>query len=116
MREMKYIPKECSGEDSKLEGHVVMICPTFDERMDYIDQCSFQLEEDGTVKGGLSNLKSIRVSVGLSKKHYKEISLKRKDGSVEYKSFDDMAADSDMDSTLIEIAAVVMNGFKPSKN
>lgn len=113
MKTIKIVPTVCKGDDATWEGSVTLRMPTFDEKFDYLEKIQISVNEDGTVEGSQNQkLKSIREMVKLSKDHYMEIDLKSKSTKEEIKSFDDMQYVDELHSALVEIAGMMLNGFK----
>ena len=44
---VNYTPKVCQGDDAKFEGSIELKMPTFDQRFQYMEECGFELDEDG---------------------------------------------------------------------
>jgi hypothetical protein len=113
MKTIKIVPTVCKGEDATWEGSVTLRMPTFDEKFDYLEKLQVSVSEDGTVEGSQNQkLKSIREMVRLSKEHYLEVDLKSKVSKEEIKSFDDMQYVEELHGALVEIAGMMLNGFK----
>ena len=118
MKEVEYIPQSCRKADSIIEGSVKLRIPTTIERYEYMAEVGFVVNEKGEVDNSVSasNLRSIGKMITLSKPHYIAVNMKYRDGSAEFKSFDDLSTDANCDDILIEIAGLLMNGFRPTKN
>ena len=113
MKTIKIVPTVCKGDNATWEGSVTLRMPTFDEKFDYLEKIQISVNEDGTVEGSQNQkLKSIREMVKLSKDHYIEIDLKSKATKEEIKSFDEMQYVDDLHGALVEIAGMMLNGFK----
>lgn len=113
MKTVKIVPTVCKGDDATWEGSVTLRLPTFDEKFDYVERLQVHVNEDGTVEGDQSQkLKSVREMVKMSKAHYVECDLKNKSTGELIKSFDDLQYVEDLHSTMVEIAAMLLNGFK----
>lgn len=113
MKTVSFVPSVCKGDGATFEGSIVVRFPTFDEKFDYIEQLQVVVNDDGSVEGDQkAKLKSIREMVKLSAKHYVEVSLKRKADGEEFKSFDDMQYADDLHAVLVEVAGMMINGFK----
>lgn len=113
MKTIKLVPAICKGDDATWEGFVVLRLPTFDEKFDYVERMQLAIKEDGTVEGDqLAKLKSVREMVKVSKAHYVEVELKSKSTGEVVKSFDEMQYCEDLHGTMVELAAMILNGFK----
>ena len=113
MKTIKIVPTVCKGDNAAWEGFVVLRLPTFDEKFDYLERLQVTVKDDGTVEGDAhQKLKSVREMVKMSQAHYVEVSLKNKKTGEEVKSFDDIQYVEDLHSAMVEIAAMMLNGFK----
>ncbi|NBU34067.1 hypothetical protein EB118_06760 [bacterium] len=113
MKTINITPTICKGDDATWEGSVTLRLPTFDEKFDYIERLQVTVKDDGTVEGDQNQrLKSVREMVRLSKDHYKEVNLKNKKTGEEVKSFEEMQYVEDLHPTMVEISAMLLNGFK----
>lgn len=110
MREFEFIP----DSESELEGRVKLSVPSFDQRMTYLELSGFEYHPDMGLKSS-NTLKSITKMVELSKPHYLEVALKRKEDGQEFKSFEDMAYDPSCDGVLCKIAQMIAEGVRVPK-
>lgn len=110
-KKYKWVP----SDDSVLSGHVTLRVPTFNERFEYMEYSQFDIGPGEEQSTKIKQLCALRKLVDLSNKHYLEVCLKKKEDSSEIKSFDEMSLDADCDQALIEIAGLIMNGFKIPK-
>ena len=115
MKEVVYTPKACSKEGAVVNGSVKIKIPSLVERYEYISQVGFKTNSDGTLDNNLESLKSVAQMVKLSQPHYVSVDIKKTDGT-ELKSYDDLVNDPDCDEIVIEVAGMLLNGFRPSKN
>jgi len=113
MKTIKIVPTVCKGDNATWEGSVTLRLPTFDEKFDYIERLQVTVSEDGTVEGNqVQKLKSVREMVKISKDHYQEVNLKRKKTGEDVKSFEEMQYIEELHGTMVEIAGMLLNGFK----
>lgn len=113
MKTIKIVPTICKGDAATWEGSVTLRLPTFDEKFDYLERLQIKVGEDGTVEGSQNQkLRSIREMVKLSRDHYQEVDLKCKANGEHVKSFDEMQYLEDLHGALVEIAGMMLNGFK----
>lgn len=113
MKTIKIVPAICKGENAAWEGCVVLRMPTFDEKFEYVERLQVIVKDDGTVEGDqISKVKSVREMVKMSKAHYVEIDLKSKSTGEIVKSFEEMQYVEDLHSTMVEVAGLMLNGFK----
>lgn len=118
MKTIQFVPEACKaseGKEARFEGHVEIECPKFNERYELIEKAGFEMDAEGRILTGIKQLPALRKSVELSKPFVKSVALKKIEGGVEYKSFEDLEYDPDCDEVLIEIGSQVMNGFRVSK-
>lgn len=116
MREYKFTPSECLGDDSEMDGHIILTAPNMIQRYKYLSECSFETNESGEVDVSISKLEPIIKMVHLSAPHFKFVDIKSKDGKSHYKSYDDLINDSSCETIVMEACGVILGGFKPSKN
>jgi hypothetical protein len=120
MEAVKYVPSRCEGKDSKYSGHIMLVPPGICERYEYLDAIEEhdldKEDEEDKKKLYRSNMKKIRLSIELSKKHYTSVHIKRKSDGFKYESFDDLSRDPECDGILIEIGGKITAGLPPSKN
>lgn len=115
MREVEYEPKACSKEGSEIKGKVKIRVPNMIERYEYIAQVGFKANGAGELEANSESLRSIAQMVKMSESHYVSVDLKKLDGT-EIKSYAAMLDDPDCDEIMIEVAGMLLNGFKPTKN
>lgn len=119
MADIVYSPKCLDDKKAELVGTLTIRVPTFQERLKYVEEAKVDLtqrEGDDPVTVAARNTASTRVLVDLSKQHYKSIDLKEKNGDLVFKSFDEMCEDNRCDPILMEIAWLIVQGFRPAKN
>lgn len=113
MKTIKIVPAICKGDDATWEGSVTLRLPTFDEKFEYVSRLQVAVKDDGTVEGDqISKIKSVREMVKMSKEHYVEVDLKSKTNGEIIKSFDEMQYVEELHGTMVEIAGLMLNGFK----
>lgn len=115
MREIDYNPLCLQKEGALLEGQLRLSAPSLPQRMAYMEAINLKVKEDGTVDLGLANMGAIGKMLELSKGHYLSVDIKARDGSKEFKSYDEMILDPDCDDVLMEVAGVILHGLRPSK-
>ena len=93
MKSFKYIPESIKSEKSSWEGHVLL------KEVDFDSKCKV-LEEIEDLK----TLGQVRYLVKASKDFYLEVCLKKKDGSEEVKSFEEMTQTSSLHRALSDCA------------
>lgn len=111
MKTINFEPTEC--KEGKLKGHVVIDMPNYIQRLQYVKECNFQVK-DGEVSYGVNNIDALVKMIEVAKKHVKEVHLKK--GKEEFKSFDDLLDDAEMDGVVNEVAGAILNGIKLGKN
>jgi hypothetical protein len=107
MKTYKFVPDCCQGDDASFEGHVIIKKPNYDERCEMWEQVG-----DLTHENNIEQMKKMRVAVGLSKAFYVEVDLKHKETGEEFKSFDDMHAESELHEVLTDVALKLLHRFK----
>lgn len=124
MKEIEYSPtclrtKDDEGNvlpDPGIEGTVTLRVPSFLERMEYVENCQFKVDKDGNVTTGADAVRALRKMVEYSEKHYAKIALVVKDTGEKITTFQEMIHNSLCDDLIKEVATVLMNGIRPSKN
>lgn len=112
MKTIKIVPSICKGKAAKWEGSVTLRLPSFDEKFEYIERLSMEVDGEGNIQASQAKqIASVREMVKISQKHYESVDLKSKDGE-HVTSFDDMQYVEDLHAALIEIAGMMLNGFK----
>lgn len=117
MKTVKIVPSLCKQEGSAWEGHVIMRLPSFDEKMEYIQELGEDIDADGEVgsvkkESPVAKIKQIRKMVAVSAKHYQEVHLKDKTTGLLVQSFDEMQYLEELHSVLIELSGKLVEGFK----
>lgn len=128
MREFKFIPKECADHTVKkdgepdsvvpksFEGHIMLKVPTTPERYEYLENVGVTVNEDGQSVDVTSKIQRAKKTIEISEKFYLVVQLKKLDGDIEYKSFEDLSYDPDCVPILNDVASLLMEGIRPSKN
>ena len=116
MKEIKYEPECCKTADAKVKGYLVLVVPSYPQRMKYLGQIGYKVK-DGKIdfSEGDDQLNAMIQSLEIAKAHYKEIHLEKADG-VKIESYEDLEVDPDCEAVMNEVAAQVLQGFRPSPN
>lgn len=112
MKQLKFVPNECKGDDPKFTGHIMLRVPNFDEKWELLEGMGLELTPDGQVD--LSKTKSfsfVRKCVSSSKPFFAEVAIKSKEGT-EYKTFDDLSNDDETHGILMNAALATVSGMK----
>ena len=113
MKLVNVVPTICKGKAAKWEGSVTLRLPTFDEKYEYIERISIDVDDEGNVQASKAKqISGIREMVKISQKHYEKVELKHKESGELISSFEEMQYSDDMHAVLIEIAGMLLNGFK----
>ena len=112
MSEIKFVPKQCEGENATFEGFVSLKVPNFDEKYGILEHLNLEADESGDMRisTAQSEISTIRKTVALAKPFFLAVELKHKASGKEFKSFDDLSADSRGHSILMQAALSVVNG------
>lgn len=116
MREFKYVPQACKGDEAKYSGHVMVRMPTLDERYEFFETVEFKKGQQGEVIQGIENVPAMRKMCKLAEPFFKEVAVKRVSDGFEFKSYEDLSYDKDASLMIQEIAGQIMNGFNVVKN
>jgi hypothetical protein len=111
----KYVPKN-KKDGPQFEGHIMVERPSLPERYEYIDTCAFKVREDGQIETNMSQLRPMAKLIREIEPKIKEVVIKNKQSGAEYKSYQDLLVDPDCDLLVVELAGLMLNGFKPTKN
>lgn len=114
MKTVNIVPSICKGKAAKWEGSVTLRLPTFDERYEYIESLNIKATDEGEIETMTTakQIASVREMVKVSKKHYVTIDLKHKESGEEIKSFEEMQYVEDLHAVMIELATMLLRGFK----
>lgn len=113
MKQIKHIPEECTGENPRFTGHIMLKVPNFDEKWGMLDGLGLEMNDEGHVD--MAKMKSfsfIRSYVKAAKPFFAEVSIKENLSGNEYKSYEDLSADSDTHPMLMKASLVVVSGMK----
>jgi|688.fasta_scaffold651794_2 hypothetical protein len=113
MKTVTIVPTVCKGKAAKWEGSVMLRLPTFDEKYEYIERISIDVDDDGSVQASKAKqIAGVREMVKISQKHYEKVDLKHKETGEVISSFEEMQYSEEMHAVLIEVAGMLLNGFK----
>lgn len=116
MDTIKYVPEQAKGKKPIFSGYIEVTQTTFDERMMFVEECNFKMDDSGEMAETSKQIGSIRKAVSLSKQFYKSVHLKHIKDKIEYKTFDDLSYDSECAAVLAEVAGIIARGTRPGKN
>lgn len=107
-------PQATENEDgekvaSPFSGIVKIEVPRYPQRLKYIKECNFAMDEKGQVKSGMDSIDSIIKMLEIASKHVQEVNLKHKDGA-EFCTWDELQDNPMADGILNEVASAVING------
>ena len=109
--------ESCKGDNAKFSGFVEMRPPFVEERWSYLEECELDNEENEKEE----NKKEL-VKVIISKmvkhldKHVLSVGLVHKESGYKYESLDELKSDPEAVGVIIEMASMLLKGFRPSKN
>lgn len=114
-----YKPRPCresEGTKPEYTGDVVLLFPTYDERMEFIidhpEVEDFDKEPDETDKElKLIRMKFMLEAVKWSYKYYEKVDIVRVRDKKQYKSLDDLKYDPSAQIILIDIATALQGDF-----
>lgn len=110
-------PAICKNPESDYEGTVEFRPPLIEERFEYFDMASLELDEKGNIdlkpKEGLKLVRALAPQV---KKHLMKVDITRKSDGEKLDCYDDLAQDPDCMQIIIDLCMYLLQGFKPSKN
>jgi len=108
-----HTPKACKGKGAKYEGTVVINMPNYLERLKLMKECNVSFDnEDGetSVKLGSGGLDTAIALLEVTPRFIKKVSLKRKDGSRNFNSFEDMLDEPKLYKTCSEVSTLIFRG------
>lgn len=107
--------KDGNEKQNLVFGSLTIRKPNYLERMEYIDECGFDVTEKGEVQSGMKKFKLMTKMVKLTLPHVEKVELEKPDGS-KICSVEEMINDADCDEILADLAGLMINGFRISKN
>jgi hypothetical protein len=115
MKEVEFKP-EAFGTD--FEGSITIRVPKTRERMQYIKECNFKLNQAGEMDTADNDgmFEKIAKMIEIAERHVVKVDFKHIATGTEYKSFEDIETDSGCDAIVSEVAQKVLRGFGVSKN
>lgn len=114
--EVKYVPKDCEGENPKFKGHVILVRTKLQERYEFRNLMQFKVDGEGSAtiaKESYSDLFSKGIQWAL--KFIKEVHIENSEG-YKYKDLEDLCLDPETEPMVLEIVLALGKGFSPSKN
>lgn len=121
MKIVKFVPEICKdidGKEAQWEGFISFRSASYDESIQYKEMLT-EIEQpavDDWKACAKFNIQWGKRLVDLASKHVVEVDLKKKDGSAEAKSFDDMKQDDELHATMNQFASRVIVGPTVGKN
>lgn len=113
MKTVTFVPTVCKGEDALFEGSLVLKMPTFDQKYELFELAGMKVSEKGEMQmDTVEKMRMMRMLVKHTQPYYETVSIKKKDGGEEFKSFEDLQYDQDAHAILIEVGTAILNGFK----
>jgi hypothetical protein len=110
-------PAICKNPESDYEGTVEFRPPLIEERFEYFDKASLNIDENGNIdlkpKDGIKLVRSLAPEL---KKHLVKVDITRKSDAEKLTSYEDLAQDPDCMQLIIDLCMFLLQGFKPSKN
>lgn len=116
MREIKYTPEQAKGKKPQFEGHVLLKRPDAAERMEFIEECQFKLDDKGEMLPTKNQAGAIARGIRALKPYIKAVKLRYLEDKTDFKSYEDMSYDPICDQILGELVGIIVHGFRPSKN
>ncbi len=114
---MKHIWKPTSTDgadgkkiDPKFEGFVEIDLPKYIQRLKYLKDANFKINEKGEVANSAGGLDTTIFAVELAEKHIKKVELKHVETGDEMKKVDDLQFHPEGGEILTEIGFLVLNG------
>lgn len=101
---------------AQIHGHVEIDVPKYTQRLKYIQECKFKLDEKGMIKVDMSGLDSIVKMIEFAKKHITNVDLTNSETGMKYTKFDDLEDDNSCDTILNDIGGVILSGVKLGKS
>jgi hypothetical protein len=110
-------PAICKEEASDYEGVIEMRPPLAEERFEYFDISGLKFGADFTVDvKNVNGMGMIRALIPHVKKHIVSVDMKRKSDGYKLDCYEDLSQDPGTVGVVTELAMMLLQGFKPSKN
>lgn len=107
-----YVPKCARGANAAFDGQVKFTFLSFDERYDLMGDAADAHQSEGISKTK-DGLALVRRAAGAAKNKIVEVSLKKKDGTLDFSSPEDLFnGGKDGHDVLVEVGVGLLNGFK----
>lgn len=120
---MKHVwkPEATDGADGKkvepeLDGSIEVDLPKYVQRLKYLKDANFKINQDGTVGNDVDNLDLTIRAVELAEKHIKKVELTVKETGQKIKSVEEMQYSPYCEGCLTEIGFLVLNGPQLGKH
>lgn len=120
---MKHVwkPQPLTGADGKeikpkIEGSVEIDLPKYVQRLKYLREANFRINQDGTVSETVDNLEVTIKAIELAEKHIKKVDLTVIETGDKIKSVDEMQYSPYCEECLTEIGFLVLNGPQLGKH
>jgi len=113
----KFIPSDCKGEDKTLEGHIILRCPSVEDVLSNFSEMGLKIDASGQVEADpMAQIGAMTHIAKKAKDFCEEIDLKILSDGTKITSFEEFAVYPECRGAFMEVAAQLMNGFRPSKN
>ena len=116
MREFKYTPQLCQGEDAKFSGHVVFDMPGYADRKVAINAFGIKINEKGELD--YLSIQPIELQIKMfefTKKHVRSVELEHKATGEKFQKFEDLEYSPYCDELLEDLGSILMNGIRLGK-
>lgn len=116
------VPQMCMGDTPTFRGSVTMRAPLIDERWAYLEECGVTSDEAAAAFENEASDKTksvatvIKVMVKHLDKHVEAIDLEHIESGYKYTELDELKADPEAMGIILELSALLLKGFRPSKN
>jgi len=100
-----------SAEDSNVQGTIEIRLPKYTERLKYLRDCQFEINEAGEVEVSNGMLDSTIKMIEIAEKHVEKVDLVN-EMSQEIKSFEQMEYHPECELILQELGQIMLNGVQ----
>lgn len=116
--EFEFVPQAIKEKSSKFDGFLMIRAISYSEKLRLTEKCQFKVNSEGQIDMSTNGLSSVANMIDMSKDYITEVKISSKDGSKNYKSFDELQFGDDeiCGRILTEAAVAVIKGPQVSKN
>lgn len=114
--ELKFTPDSFEKEDSNYTGHFVMKVPNIADAWDLKAKLGIDINMKNEIEiKNKSNVSLIANAMRVAKDYIAKVEITRKSDNKKIDNYDDVLNDMGLEDAAMEIATLLISGFKPGK-